>query len=380
MVNEWLYSEINIFCIILNLIIGYKEVTGKNKRPEWRMFTWTVNLSAVSIIFDLLWGLISAGYIKSNSLVIGWGLNIAYFASFGLAGYTWMLFSESIQGIDILGSRKRTILTFIPILVLLALMFISIKTHWMFYVTKDNVYHRGNLYILLMIFSYGYPVVAAIKAFIMSMKKSNYKNREECRSIALFVVPPIVCGALQIFFPGVPMLCVGITIALFLAYIESQELLISIDPLTNINNRSQLISRLSSKMKSHTRGKKLYLVIMDVDYFKKINDTYGHSEGDRALITIASALKSVCDTTKGFCSRYGGDEFMVIQEAKSEEEIKQICNSIKIRIDEIRRKSKLKCDVKVSIGYAEYTEKTPHIPDLIEAADAELYKIKKSRK
>ena len=113
MVNEWLYSEINIFCIILNLIIGYKEVTGKNKRPEWRMFTWTVNLSAVSIIFDLLWGLISAGYIKSNSLVIGWGLNIAYFASFGLAGYTWMLFSESIQGIDILGSRKRTILTYI---------------------------------------------------------------------------------------------------------------------------------------------------------------------------------------------------------------------------------------------------------------------------
>ena len=57
---------------------------------------------------------------------------------------------------------------------------------------------------------------------------------------------------------------------------------------------------------------------MDLDYFKKINDKYGHIEGDVAITIVADALKNIVRKTNFFVCRYGGDEFVVICETKSD--------------------------------------------------------------
>ncbi len=56
----------------------------------------------------------------------------------------------------------------------------------------------------------------------------------------------------------------------------------------------------------------VYLLMMDADGFKQINDRYGHVEGDHALQVVATALKDVCSASGGFIARYGGDEFVVL--------------------------------------------------------------------
>ena len=74
---------------------------------------------------------------------------------------------------------------------------------------------------------------------------------------------------LQVLFIGSPMISTGVTFASLQVYVSSREQLISVDPLTKLNNRTELVRFLDNKMKNRSPGKDLYLFIMDLDYFKK---------------------------------------------------------------------------------------------------------------
>ena len=97
----------------------------------------------------------------------------------------------------------------------------------------------------------------------------------------------------------------GISLSVLLVFINVQNKQISIDTLTGINNRRQLALYIASELSALSKKGELYYLIMDVDKFKSINDTYGHLEGDNALIKIASLLNSLCEIKNDYsCRRY----------------------------------------------------------------------------
>ena len=105
------------------------------------------------------------------------------------------------------------------------------------------------------------------------------------------------------------------------------------DPLTGLFNRRKMQNILSS-VKAETKGR-IYITMMDIDDFKKINDTYGHDAGDYVLKTVASVMKKHCAKYKdAYISRWGGEEFLLIQESFEETPsdknflIKNICKEI----------------------------------------------------
>lgn len=107
-------------------------------------------------------------------------------------------------------------------------------------------------------------------------------------------------------------------ISMLLLYIICQEQLISTDPLTGLNNRNRFETYMLSLFSNVDQAEDVYLLMMDADGFKQINDRYGHVEGDHALQVISAALKEVCSASGGFIARYGGDEFVVLQKAAAE--------------------------------------------------------------
>lgn len=153
----------------------------------------------------------------------------------------------------------------------------------------------------------------------------------------------------------------------------------NIDVLTNVYNRRALTDYLEELCKRKNIPYELHLFILDIDDFKKVNDSYGHIAGDKVLIFITNILKKTLrDGDKIF--RYGGEEFVIILNRTTPEACLEIAN----RILTIIRSNKLiykgdALQVTLSIGSTRYINgDTPET--LIGRADKALYKSKQNGK
>lgn len=123
--------------------------------------------------------------------------------------------------------------------------------------------------------------------------------------------------------------------------------------------------------------KDLYLFLLDIDRFKKINDELGHVVGDQIILKTAEILKQIAHLHNCFISRYGGDEFIMVCERNKNEEITPVFNDLQRLFQQSYEGLP---DFSVSIGYAKYDESLNYIPKFIEKADHYMYLNKNVKK
>ena len=178
----------------------------------------------------------------------------------------------------------------------------------------------------------------------------------------------ILTGGLiqEIFLPHVPIYCFLCLILMLIFYIQSIEAQVSLDPLTSLNNRGQLARYTSQKANLTPGDRHIIVVMMDIDNFKSINDTFGHAEGDRALVIIADSLKKVINShsAPSFLGRYGGDEFIMIIHAESKDEVDRIIAEIRAEVSSHETSYPLS----VSAGYDELMGEQDSIQSCIQKA------------
>lgn len=115
------------------------------------------------------------------------------------------------------------------------------------------------------------------------------------------------------------------------------EYLADHDPLTKLYNRGYFIRQIETRIKDEDSD--FIIVIMDIDDFKRINDTYGHAFGDDVLITFAQIMEYEV-RGHGFVARYGGEEFIIIFDYDNQERVMQIMKNISSKLIEHYRKEK----------------------------------------
>ena len=262
-------------------------------------------------MFDAIWGFVDSGLLPKTRFST-YFLNAGYFICIGIASFRFYVYSEKQQNPCWISKKIQYYVAFGVLLIYCILVLISYFCNSIFYVDETGEYHRGILYPLQLILCYGYLLITSIKAAILANRKENYVNKRMLLTLATFALFPMILGTLQVAIYGLPMVSMGIALAILQAHIHFQEQLISIDPLTEINNRNEMIKYLSSKL--NEKNKNLCLFILDVDDFKSINDKYGHLEGNQALIRVAKSLKQFAKEHNAFISRYAGDEFIIICE------------------------------------------------------------------
>ncbi len=373
-----LYAEINVFSIVILLFIARKAAIG-NKTQNTRFFVFSASFAAAANFFDFFWKTSTAG-IFEVPVSVHLFINFMYFMCFGISTYCWFLYSENMAKREKIESKRTMIIFALPLALLFVLLIVSMFNGCIFYFDENMVYHRGPLFYLQPTLAYGYIAVACLNNFIWAFKKDNPLYKEELIAIATFGVPPIVCLFVQIFFQDAPLITLGITVSFVISYINFLDLLISADPLTGIHNRRSLYRHLEARMSELRREERLAFYFMDVDGFKQVNDVHGHAEGDRVLKAVAAALDDLALQTKGFCSRYGGDEFVFIKNIGKDEDIDFIKTDIQESIWEKTKKMNLLCSVEVSIGYAEYPLQAATMQELIASADESMYNVKMAKK
>lgn len=154
------------------------------------------------------------------------------------------------------------------------------------------------------------------------------------------------------------------------------------DPLTGLANRYRLNGYAEDAFaRALKRRTSLAIEILDIDYFKQYNDNYGHQAGDLCICKIAEVLHTMEKNGNVFCARYGGDEFIVIYEYFTKDEVEGLAEALKQQIMELNMEhkfSKALPIVTISQGICwDVPQKENKVWDFLHAADTLLYKVKK---
>lgn len=298
-------------------------------------------------------------YFLMQIVVVFWWLRYAWYRIFGQK----------------MSTKKEVFFVLVPFAFLSLFVVTSPLNGWCFYLDDANYYHRGALSALMSLIMLLYLLSVTVAALIQYKKEIFADREKELMTIAFFAVPPFWGGFAQTVFHGFSLVwpCVVISSLLILLNKESQA--IAQDALTGLNNRRSMERFLRTYEEGQIRT--VALIMMDVNGFKHINDQYGHSTGDMALIQAANILRTTFNRTSAFLARYGGDEFVVVLPECEERAAKEAVHKIRNEFEHFLNTKQLPFRLSVSIGYAVSAEKFDNrIADLFRKADENMYRDK----
>lgn len=148
-----------------------------------------------------------------------------------------------------------------------------------------------------------------------------------------------------------------------------------VDPLTGLYNRRAFAPKIRNEIDQFERyGTHLTILVIDVDHFKTINDTFGHDVGDKVLKEIAGLIRDYVRKTD-FCVRWGGEEFVVLATSTQEDKALIMAQNLRIAIE--NHHFGIDQKVTISIGLTSL-EEGDEIESFIRKADKALYRAKQS--
>jgi diguanylate cyclase (GGDEF)-like protein len=390
MLNNYLilYTILNAFCAYLILAIAVRNFLGKGRALIFQTFARLSSYMALVIILDTVIVLGNDRLFRMPNAVM-WFLFSLYFLTITLSGQCIYVYFQMILNPQwkwtITMHLKSSIVTFVNI----GLLLINIPTKQFFYV-ENHVFHYGKGAILEFLISYGYiAVVALYLLFEANQPENEYRSKMMHRMI-LFSSIPAIAGVTQVLSGGYyPVLSIGYAISMAGIYMDSLENSISKDAMTGLNNKGELLKEVNRRLMHRKENVALYLFMMDIDRFKRINDTYGHQEGDQALIHFSEALVNAVKkiSYNSFLARFGGDEFLMLVETPKEgtwemeqreiPKVKMVLDAIQESLEEVNDKYQTPYRIATSIGVSRLTDEVHTVQGFMSLADEDLYKQKR---
>ena len=375
-----LYLEINLLSLIIIAIILYKT-NGLSKMVAQRNFAMSIVAEMVFFASDTLYVLVNSGVLRFGAAdgIVKLMCKEIYFFSTAMMCFFWFIYFEHLRSTAFVREKKNVRIASCILWAMGILLFINLFTGFLFSVDADGTYHRGSFFILTYILSYSYVLIAYIRTICGMLDKSYTGDRNTLRLLVIFPAAPGAAGIFQFIYPRLPIACGVLAITTLLLYLNWIDQLISLDPLTGLNNRKQLGHFYDHWTKNHSEGDTINVLMIDANKFKSINDTYGHVEGDRALKNIAESLKLGCKglPKRANIARYGGDEFAVLFEASNQDDIGHLIDSIRQQLADINERTKVPFELTVSIGSAS-SDGTLSLKELIDKADEAMYEEKEA--
>ena len=379
-----LYSEITIICVIISIVVWLND-TRKSRGPVligqklFRSLLW-VNMGAM--LFDLIQVLFNGTFYKYSYLIETVSI-FFYYLLYSLIAYIFTLYADYELYPDNNRFKKRAVIYSIPAVVMVVMCVASFWNGWYFVIDENNSYLRGSLFYIPTIISFGY--ILYILRMLTMYKRNNLletnAQKDLYKRLFIFPMTPCVGAILQIMLPGSVWIFPGTTLAILTNYIAIQNGYMARDHLTGLYNRSQLENFMNYQLKNLKKGNYFFLILLDLDKFKQINDTYGHVVGDDALIHAAKLLRGSCKRRADYVARLGGDEFVIIGQCEDTEAVDMIIKRMHDVADDFNRTGKKPYNIYFSAGYVIYDGSEYATLDiLLSEADRKMYEVKKAKK
>ena len=356
MLQGYYYLVLEGFAFIICFLIYLNLRKKQSPMPDEKVFLYLILANIAILCADLItWYTNGQSFIFSRVLL--YTGNVIYYVLSSVILLLWLLYVSLRMGKRFLKIPLwGMVLVFIPLFFEIIMSITAPFNGLYFYVDEFNVYHRGPLCWTQADIGIAYMLLAAAIALINGIRLKDRREKNESFVIVVFTIFPLICSVVQSQFFGLPLIWIGTTISFMIFFIQTQNSQISLDALTQLNNRGKFDTYLSQKIHDLKKTEVLYLVVIDIDKFKNINDSFGHVEGDQALISLASILSKACETNRDFSSRYGGDEFTLVCTRTKDLTVLPLMDEIQKLLADFNEHSKKAYSLSISYGISSYTE------------------------
>jgi diguanylate cyclase (GGDEF)-like protein len=257
-----------------------------------------------------------------------------------------------------------------------ALAIASVFQPVLFYVDAASHYHRGPFFAVFAVVQYG--LIAFIIA-VLIVNKGNISRRVLLTLVA-YPLPALIASLFQMLYYGLTLIWPMTAVFLVIAFCNIENRRAKTDYLTGTGNRRYLDEELERRIASAKAGSLLYGILIDIDDFKLINDSFGHEMGDRALEDIAHLLLSIV-RVEDHVARMGGDEFVILADLSGDAAFDRMVSRINSSVNEYNASRRRPFDISLSIGGSRYyPSKTETPAEFLSLLDADMYANKRAKK
>lgn len=370
----YLRIDINIAAMILLGIIlqmAYKRLDMQEKMNK------TFLLTSLAIMIELLIETLTC--IINNRpeewlIPITTILHVCLFGTAPALTYLWLDFIKSWIFSENENRKKQNIIIFLPVIFNAILTLLSPFYGFVFSISSSNVYHRGNLFIVSITIIYSY---LAYSIFLI-LKQRKKIVKEEFLPLFVFGSLPILGGVAQSLFYGILLMWSSAAFSLVIVYNFLQQRMIQLDNLTGTWTRGSFDYYISQRLEQK-RKSGFGIIFIDIDGLKQINDQYGHTEGDCAIRTSIKLIRNGLKKTD-IVARFGGDEFVVISDCKSKEELKDTTDNIRKYFNQYNEETGKKYKLDCSFGADMFDAKNNSIDQFLDHVDKLMYQNKQNKK
>lgn len=357
-------NAMGVALILMLYITSY--LTRERRHTSDRLFTFMIFACAFACVCECsTW--FADGHTNPLARFANWFGNTYCYLCTSCYLYLWVLYVDLRlhKGEERIRHWHPGLL--VPICISVVAILTNPFTHFMFTIDDANVYKReiGNYSsYIVMIASIGYSIY---------LKASYQRKYGKVRFFPIwaFVLPALAGGIIQACFFGISIGWPCVCLALTSIHMSQQNELAYVDSLTNLYNRAFLDSALKNMHRRGTVGG----IMVDLDFFKAINDTYGHSAGDNALQEVAGILvKSAPE--EALVTRMAGDEFMILLQDPAEDELVAIENAIDAEIEKRNASSDKPFTLSLSYGHCIMNANLNTIDDFLRCMDQNMYATK----
>ncbi len=371
-----IHIELNIICLIILGTIARLSHLNVNQQMKRVLFRDVVYGLVVTLILDTLWMLID-GHVFPGGIILNKIINALFLGAGVMMGCIWYLYV--LETLKYNMTRRLTAIVLFPGIVFLLLNIASIWTGWIFTVNEQNVYVRGDLFWLQTIGSLGILFVSLVHILVCLTIGRKGVSRKTLERLGSFYIIPVVGTLAALPFTGMPGTWTCASLSVVLMYMEEQDRAILTDGLTGLNNRKNLDQIFDDYVRQNSDEKRLYLYMIDLDDFKKINDTFGHSVGDKALVEAAKLIRKAASGIQAVVMRYGGDEFLIMGFFPNDKTAMQFKNKIRDAFTAWNEENDAEYVLAASIGYNPYVPPQT-LEEFVDSADENLYRDKNKHK
>ncbi|MDO5446005.1 MAG: GGDEF domain-containing protein, partial [Eubacteriales bacterium] len=310
-----------LLCLIICAYIFFSLSKNGITRRQYQILRDLSVTCVISMLCELFVGLISYDILPWDIRALSSVTNTAYFFTL----LKTILLTEFFLSVTERLSRKFLtairVLYLVVALILLARVFLSGTKLFQYFDEEENILY-GPLDDLQTWGCFVIDVLISGMLLGKCLDKKEFVEQEKNRKMLIASLIPTVTVLIYLLFYIPYLIWMGSLLVLLYLYTGLQGLMIYQDELTSLSNRRRMLKDIQIKNRDNVIWS---YILADIDSFKQVNDTYGHNEGDRAIISVATALKETALKFGASAYRLGGDEFAVILSTDDETAIRRFC-------------------------------------------------------